>query len=135
MSTLISEFKSCDDNKLVQLISVQEGDILDFKDCDIILATYKEVDDDGKIVAVYEDRPVVKFKDGSQIGLSKLTTHFVDSKPVRTKIGERVKGRTKKDVVKDLRKLGKWKCTHINPNATTKTGEKTKEYTFEEVEG
>ena len=135
MSTLISTFQSCDDNKLVQLIAIQEGDILDFKGCDIILATYTEIKDDGTQGTVYADRPVVQFGDGSQIGLPKLTTHFENGKPVRTAIGELVKGRTKKDVTAQLRKLGKWICTNVNPDAVTKTGEKTKEYTFEKYEG
>ena len=135
MSTLVSEFRSCEDNKVVQLIAIQEGDIIDFKGSEIILATYTEIKDDGTVGAVYSDKPVVQFKDGSQIGLSKLTTKFENGKPTRTPIGELVKGRTKKDVVAQLQKLGKWVCSNVNSDALTKSGEKTKEYTFEKYEG
>ena len=133
MATLITEVSNRSDDNAVKLIPIKQGDIIDFKGCDIILATYEEVED-GEVLNRIEDKPVVQFKDGSLIGLSKLTTKWVYGKPTRTPIGELVTGRTKREVIAQLQKLGKWKCTARTEVVTTK-GFKTKEYTFEKVEG
>lgn len=134
MSTLTTTYSKCDDNHVVQFVGINEGDVLNFKGCFIELATYTEKDDEGNVLNTYENKPVVHFKDGAIIGLSKLTTHFENGKPVRTSIGELVKGRTKKEVEAQLTKLDVWVCSAVT-EAVTKTGARTKEYTFEKYEG
>ena len=109
------------------------GDKLNFKDCELtLLDWFKE--ENGVRTLIKSNVATVIFADGRKISLSKLTTHFVDSKPVRTEFGKRVNAITLRACRKQLREQGVWEIINI-VSQTTKFGQPTKEYHIQEFVG